>query len=260
MNSGADITQELLSAWLDGALDAEQASQVEIQLSQSAELQRQVGLMMVNERRLRAEVHRMVAERPVPASLSALLEEPATNEVQTLSQRIRDWLQPAGFGPGLVAASVVTALLVGVFAGNQLETSSGLSSHSVALTEINIDAGHASFELLERRVAGDPLEISEDVQAEVAFSFKNSDGRWCRQFEQQSLSSAQSVVAIACRNDDAWQVELLQAVDRPVSDSGHFRAASGNELETLDEFVMQRSASDVLVGEPEAELIRRGWR
>jgi len=159
MNSGAEITQELLSAWLDGALDAEQASQVEIQLSQSAELQRQLGLMMVNERRLRSEIHRMVAERPLPASLSALLEEPATNEVQTLSQRIRDWLQPAGFGPGLVAASVVTALLVGVFAGNQLETSSGLPSHAMTLTEITIDAGHASFELLERRVAGDPLEI-----------------------------------------------------------------------------------------------------
>ncbi|HMA98146.1 MAG TPA: zf-HC2 domain-containing protein, partial [Wenzhouxiangella sp.] len=90
MNPTVEITQELLSAWLDGALDGKQASQVETQLAQSPELQRQLGLMMVNERRLRSEIHRMVAEQPLPASLSALLEEPVVNDRQTLSQRIRD--------------------------------------------------------------------------------------------------------------------------------------------------------------------------
>ncbi|MEE4639809.1 MAG: hypothetical protein V2J42_13815 [Wenzhouxiangella sp.] len=260
MKAATEITHELLSAWLDGALNGDQASEVETQLSQSKPLQRQLGLMMVNERRLRSEIHRMVAERPLPSSLSALLADPATEQRQTLSQRIRAWFQPAGFGPGLVTASVFTALLVGLFAGNQMDSSSQLPSHSMVLSELTIESGHSSFALLETHAAGEPFDLAENIQGEVAFSFENSDGRWCRQFEQHDLGSAQSVAAIACRSADGWQVELLQRTDQPLTDSGHFRAASGDELEALDQFVMQHGTGEIIVGEPEAELIRRGWR
>jgi hypothetical protein len=260
MNTLSDTTQELLSAWVDGALDEQQASEVQASLSRSPELQRQLGLMMVNERRLRSEVHRMVAERPVPAALSALLEEPEVQERQTLAQRVQEWLQPSGFGPGLVAASVVAALIVGVFTGNQMGPSSEVTSHSMALADMTIGPGDASFNLLETQVAGEPLDLGDRIQGQVAFSFQSSDGRWCRQFERHDLESTQSVAAIACRDADVWQVELMQTIHQPLMDAGHFRAASGSELESLDIFVMQRSAGEVLVGAPEAALIQRGWR
>ncbi len=266
MNTTADITHELLSAWLDGALDDKQASEVEARLSQDPALQRQVALMMLNERRLRSEVHRMVAERPIPSALSALLEEPGVTEAreakqrEPLSQRLRDWLSPAGFGPGLVAASVVTALVIGIFAGNQLDSSLPQPAQALALADMTIESGDRNFALLDAQPAGEPIALGDDIQGQVAYSFKNSDGRWCRQFEQHDFNSGQSIAGVACRGADAWRVELLQTLDQTRNDSEHFRAASGDELEVLDNFVMQRGTGEVIVGEPEAELIRRGWR
>jgi hypothetical protein len=260
MNTSTQNTQELLSAWLDDALDRKQALEMESQLSQSPELQRQLGLMMLNERRLRSEIQQIVSKRPLPSRLSALLEGPATEQRPTLWQRMREWLQPAGFGPGLVAASVITALLVGIFSGNQLAPTSPAPSHSVALADMTIDSGHSSFDLLESQAAGQPTELGDRIHGEVAFSFESNDGRWCRQFQQHDLDSVQSFAAIACRESDGWQIELLQTLAPPPKDSAHFRAASGGELEILDQFVMQHSAGEVLVGDPEAELIRRGWR
>ena len=259
MSSMDGVSQEMLSAWLDGALDEGQAAELEAQLAQSVQLQQTLGLMMVNERRMRSEIQRMVGQRPVPKSLSALLEEPGTERGVSMSQRLRDWLQPTGFGPGWAAASVVTALLVGVFAGNQMGPPSACSPPSLALQSMTIESGQASFALLETRAAGDRIELGENLEAKVAFSFQNNDGRWCRQFEQYDLRFDQSVAAVACRNAEVWQIELLQKSTRPVTDAGHFRAASGDGLEALDSYVMQHGNGEILVGQPEAELIRRGW-
>lgn len=260
MKSKPDIQNETLSAWLDGALDPAEASDVEVVLAERPELQRQLGLMMVNERRLRSGINRMEADRPVPQALAALLESPDSAERRPWHQTLSDWMIRPAFGPGLAAASVVAALLVGVFAGEQLRPDPLDPSPLWAMSDGKIAPGHPSYALLETRASGRAITLGEGVEGQVAFSFQRPSGQWCRQFEQRHLEAEEALAAVACREAGQWRIELAQRIDRPVDDGGHYHAASAAGLDAVDAFVMQHGSGEVIVGDPENELIERGWR
>jgi len=260
MSTNRKISNEMLSAWLDDALDRDASAQLEAALIENSRLQQRLGLMMLNERRTRSAIHRMASERAVPQSLAAMLERPAKERRSTLSQKISNWLDRGAFGPGLVAASVVAALLVGFFAGDQLRSDPYGSSPILAMEPGLISVESDVHELLESTESGKIVRLREHVKGQVAFSFPLQEGGWCRQFEQHNVQAGNAIAAIACREGDQWKIELVQRIDVANAKTDHYQVASADQLEVMDAFVMQRASGEITVGEEEGRLIERGWR
>ncbi|AKS41118.1 anti-sigma factor family protein [Wenzhouxiangella marina] len=246
-----DVT---LSAWLDEELDASEARQVQAAVDAQPELQQRVARMMVNERRLREHYTDMAQARPMPEALTALLmdDEPAP---RPWFLRLTDWSLRTLPRPALATAALALALVVGIQLGEQGDSTPALSLQELA----QVDPGHAWFELLESAPAGQTVSLDGAQRGQVALSYRDADGDWCRQFEIQSPAEGSALAAVACRAAGRWQIGLAQPVPLRQQDEDVFRAASGDQAPAIDAYIMEHLAGDLLLGADETEVIEQGW-
>lgn len=259
MKKESPLGDESLSAWLDGALESAEADAVQKALRNNPELQRRLGLMVMNERLLHSRLHRMASERPVPQRLAKLLEAPQRPESKWRLPSLRKWLDQATLAPGLAMAAVVVALAVGILAGHQARFGHEVSSSLLPGRVVNIDRSHELYELLESTASGQTVALTGSERGLVAFSYQDREGAWCRQFELQNAESETGIVAVACREENQWQMQLVHRFDFPSTVQDQYQAAGAETLEVLDAYIMQRSTGDVLVGASEAEVLGQGW-
>jgi len=255
--AGLVVDDLTLSAWLDEELDAAEARRVQAAVDAQPELQRRLARMMVNERRLREHYTDMARSRPVPEAMQALLLE---DEVPTRPWflRLTDWSIRALPRPVLATAAIALALVVGVQLGNLNDDQLGSPDAFHSMTEIDVD--HAWFELLESSPSGQSLLLDDARIGQVALSYRDLDGRWCRQFDVRSPAEGSALAAVACRSESAWQIGLAQTVPLRQHSRDVFRAASGESTPALDAFIMERMDGDLLLGNAESDLIDQGWR
>ena len=105
------VSDETLMAWLDGELDQAARSDVEAALAANAALRERLE----RQRRLRARLdahYGPVAEQPVPARLSALLD-PKIVDLATVRQHRQ---RPAWQGFAAIAATLVLGIAIGALA------------------------------------------------------------------------------------------------------------------------------------------------
>lgn len=260
-SSNQSVSDEQLSAYLDGMLEDADAGALEAALESNPAAGRRLAEMARNDRALRQHF-REAARRPAPPAISAMLEpspEKERSRWSGLVGRLTSWsvIPPPLQAAGAVAvlAGVGIAVLVMLNPGASFNGSTGEAALVRALPSTSPEVSR----FLDRQASGEVLSLGDAGRAVVDMSFEHVDGRYCRQYRVALGDASASFAAVACRSGSDWQEVLLQRVDGPVGESGLFHAASGQASSVLDGYILENAAGDIMVGESEAELIERNW-
>lgn len=259
--SNQSISDETLSAYLDGMLGEADVRALEAALESDPAVGRRLAEMARNDRALKQHFQH-TARRPVPDAISAMLEpapRPARSWWPVLSERLASWRAMPAFLQATGAVAVVAVLGIGVFAMLNSGVSPNGSSGAAALVRALPSTSTEVSRFLDGQPSGEVVSLRDAGRAVVDMSFEHSDGRYCRQYRVALADETTSLAAIACRSGSHWREVLVQRIDAPVGESGVFHAASGQASSVLDGYILEQAVGDIMVGEPEAELIERNW-
>lgn len=260
-SSNQSVSDEKLSAYLDGMLEDADARALEAALEGNPALVRRLVAMARNDRALRQHF-RDAARRTAPAAITAMLEPTPQKERSRWSEMVGRLVSWSVVPPPLQAAGAV-AVLAGVGIAVLVMLNPGASFNGstgeVALVRALPSTSPEVSRFLDRQASGEVLSLGDAGRAVVDMSFEHDDGRYCRQYRVALGDAPSSFAAIACRSGGDWQEVLLQRVDGALGESGLFRAASGQTSSVLDGYILENAAGDIMVGESEAELIERNW-
>lgn len=244
---------ELLGAYMDGELPADEAAALEQRLAEDTELQARLdGLLATNKatRQLFAEID----AQPMPeAVLNMLQQNPAKADNVVAIPKLdiaRIWNLPVA-----LAASV--ALVVGFLMFDMARQASAPITSMQVISANSIDFESALHHMLEEKGSGQVIDLGFDETGEAVLSFVDASGRYCRQLRVAGAESAAH--AVVCRGNSAWQVEALAIAD--IAPDGQFQTAN---TEVPVDII---SAVDTLIGDAdplgateETQAISNSWQ
>jgi hypothetical protein len=180
---------------------------------------------------IRAMAEADAAKRQAPAGSAQVID------LASRRRTVPFWQLP-------IAASV--ALAVGVFGGWLAKPDSG-GTGGLAVATIGEPA---LVEALAVVKSGETRQIGDGVGFTAIASFRDGAGQLCREFEQDR-AGGDTVVAVACRADEAWAVRF--AVASAVGDDTGYSPASS--LDTLDAWLSAIEAGAPLSDDEEAKAL-----
>lgn len=239
-----NVTDEQLSAFLDAELSNAEMDAIRDQLLEDESLaDRLAELALVDE--LVSASAKQIDARPVPQTITALLQEPSVPQAEPttaqiiafpLWKRVQKTLQQ----PLAVAASV--ALVIG-FGLSQMLNHNSASNDWPAVAKV-----------LEVAPSGLVQVATNGAEVKPRLSFKNHSGEYCRQFELKNKQGNSE--NIACRKDGTWQI-AASVVSEASQANSDYQTASGGSV--LDEALEEMIDGDVFNKNAEAEAIAKSW-
>ncbi|MCB1756072.1 MAG: hypothetical protein KDJ38_11145 [Gammaproteobacteria bacterium] len=264
----ADVTPELLMAYADGALDADEMARLADIVNANPELQNEVAVYTESRQALGQAFDQMLDE-PVPDHLMALLQDKPDSaqtgaadsadkvvSLQAAREKRAGGLIRSGWGQA-IAASVMLAL--GALIGTNL-TKTGpdgvIDPHELVyagLIGLETPLGKA----LETAPSAEVLTLEGGVFSAIQ-TFSTGQGVLCREYE--AGHSGNGVVGVACRTEAGWRVEILLADTTPAGTAGSdYQPASGMDSAALDQVLTGLGALPGLDQGKEACLLEHGW-
>lgn len=233
-----DLSDELLSAYLDGELDAGTAARVENALGVDLAAQQRLEQMRAADTVLKAALRLPdIAPRdPLAALIMSSAAPSAAAHVgpRRASRAASYWAIAAGVG----------GLALGYFMSLAVKPP-GSAVDSIAV----IDAGlsHA----LDSVASG---QSSADRATRLSLSFRAADGRYCRVFSRRP-SAGDHGEGLACRDAAAWHLVAWDASSGAATSD--YRPAGGNEM--LDAVMDRLGGGAALDLQQERVLIDAHW-
>jgi hypothetical protein len=221
------LNDELISAYLDGELDAEKRDWVEDQLRTDRAAAARLERLSTADRLLKLAVPQVEHAGDDLLAAGILAQKPLESRAQP-----RLWATL-----GAVAATLILGVLVG------RATDVGPPESPLALS-----AQHAR--LLDTTVSGEPVNTNAGV-FEVVLSVQSEAGV-CRQYRVST--GAESVDALACRRGEGWR--MVAASANAVA-TGYVPAGGGSPTDAAVDALGSVSVIDL---DQERELIARQWR
>lgn len=235
------IPDEVLMAYADGELPADEAATLEARLSEDADLAARVRVFSASAAALQGLKH-----ADTPATMPAGLE-------QALRARVAS---AAADAPAMVAADPVPAGNVVAFPQRRVPLWTGALAATVALA-VGLGAGLLAgkgtgpngnadpvFAALDSLPSGAATTLADGTELRMVASFNSSDGALCREYEQIG-QNATGQLTVACRDQGAWVPQLVVAL----GGAEGYAPASAPEL--LDLYYVQSEAGSVLSPEEE---------
>ncbi len=236
------IPDEVLMAYADGELPADEAAALEARLSEDADLAARVQVFSASAAALQGLKH-----ADTPATMPAGLEQALRARVASAS---------AVDAPAMVAADPVPAGNVVAFPQRRVPLWTGALAATVALA-VGLGAGLLAgkgtgpsggadpvFAALDSLPSGEATTLADGTELRMVASFNSSDGVLCREYEQIG-QNATGQLTVACRDQGAWVPQLVVAL----GGAEGYAPASAPEL--LDLYYMQSEAGSVLPPEEE---------
>lgn len=253
------ISKEMLMAYVDGELDASARAHVETAMAADPQLAGEVERQRALQRQLQSAFGEVLHE-PVPQRLlaAARTAPAAVVETKTPETKITDlgqarqaraeksprrWRLPEW---GAMAA----CLAVGLLLGQQLWHA---PQDSPFVTEDGrIVARGTLAQALSAQLSGS----SAGAQVQVALSFKDSAGGYCRAFVMHDGSG---LAGMACREQGDWRVQVLARTSEGSGSAGYRMADSALPASVLQS-VQDRIAGDPLDAAAEGAARDRQWK
>jgi hypothetical protein len=242
-----DLNDETLMAFVDGELSADASAALAKRMTTDEGFKRRVNeLQQLNERVRRAYASDL--SEPVPATLLAVAcgdlgHDAVSAQIHQFPKHRRmasDWRWWGGMAASLAVGLV---LLQGPLQrwqdGPPLLVQSG--------TQL-LAAGPLA-KALERGLSSEGWQGPDRLHV----TFLARDGRYCRTF------SSGTAAGLACRQDDGWHVEVVDAPATPAASSG-MRLAGGELSPLLIDAVAQRIKGSAFDAEQERQARDRSWQ
>ena len=249
------ITDEMLSAYLDGELGTSQADEVRAALDNDPALRARLVKFEQADATMR-DAASDVVDRRMPQSVMAMLASKKAS-VAPLGADHRRRLGGFQFWPTALAASI--ALVVGWSTGALYQGApQGDAPESNAQIAARAVPGDPLFVALENTPSGQTATIGDAEQSlQPVLSFASLGGELCREFE--AIGSGDVVRAVACRERSAWRLDFAVRSESEPSEFG-YQAASASDVQVLRSYIDEVMEGDALGREAEAELMASGWR
>jgi anti-sigma factor RsiW len=242
------ITDEMLMAYADGQLTTEEAAKVDRAMTEDPALAEKVALMADARRAVQAAYRNAP---PVPEALAARVQglviadaerrsmPDASNVVDLAARRrmVPIWQLP-----------IAAALALAVGAGSVwLASQPGGEAAGVQVAVLTDPAVEAALATLP---SGEAVDLGNGARLLPIATFRDESDQLCREFEHDQ--SGRTVVAVACRTDQAWDVRF--AIASAAADAGGYAPASS--LETLDAYMTATGAGAPLSAADEAAALQ----
>lgn len=245
------IDDELLMAFIDGELTPEEQSRIEQAVSEDPQLAARAEVL-AETRRLAQEAFSAVLNEPVPDKLLDMLPVDDAEVVDLVSRRDR----VSAYMPMGIAASL--ALVVGLLVGSQFPDKHA-DTHALLLADAGyINSSNPLYSALEEMPSHSSFATEHGDIIVPLLTFRANDGRYCREFE---INAERTVsIGVACRLNEAWQLEVLLAGDGRPSGVSDYQPASGYSEAALNAVLDSLWQGDAYDLNEEKRLIRQQWK
>ena len=250
------LNDELLSAYLDAELPANEQARVEKALAADTKAQQRLEHLRYNDTLLQ-KVYSTLDEKPLPEGLvSQILAANDSGSTRVVRFDPRRRRVPGGmFWP----ASIAAALLVFLGMGYGVRTMSGphYRHASQVLASHTIKTQNPLYAVLENTPAARTVALVEKtaITARPVMTLRLADGRLCREVRVSDPASVQT--ALACREGGTWTIRL-RGKPGVASGSGGYRTASADSA--FDAALDRLGAQAPLDAKEAAALMARGWK
>ena len=245
MNTNRIIDDDMLSAYIDGELPAQDQRDVRVALANDPALAtRLAALQSINHLVLRHA--NALDATPLPVSVLSLLKaaasdsKPVSTNAKVVQGPWQRWSRHAGAQLAL-AASLVLAL--GLTLNNLLDP-----------VESGLPALTAYASVLDTSPSGTTVAVDAATLLN-RFSFRDQGGRYCRQYQLSTATAGTE--NIACRTEQGWTLAASLSVPVQAAPDVYQAASSSADLNAALDSMMQGPALDLAT---EATLIERGWQ
>jgi anti-sigma factor RsiW len=247
----AELNPELLMAYADGELDAEEKAEIEALMAHDPKARAMVERFLESGDLLRRGFDEILNLPPPQHLIDTIRKHQPAPEIVPLNPpkrnvSVSEW-------PRLAIAACV-ALIVGVVVGAGL------------LRGPEIEQRRETANLLQDTLEFQPTGavLASAARSETVtpiVTFRAADGRICREFERQTRT--QQTVGIACRNADGQWIAVVE-IDRMLlaaDQSGEldYRPASGSP-DPLAAALSALGAGRALTAAEEQVLRTQGWQ
>lgn len=248
------ITDETLSAFLDGELGTSQAEEVRVALDSDPALRARLARFERADSTMR-DAASTIVNRQLPQSVLTMLASNGASIASLEADRSRS-LGRSRFWPTAIAASI--ALVVGWSTGVfYLGASQGNAAWSNLQIAARAAPGNPLFEVLETTPSGQSVAFGESSGSfQPVLSFASKNGEPCREF--LVAGSDDSIRAVACRERNSWRVDFAVRSAGVGANNG-YQTASASDTRLISDYIKERMVGDALSGETEAVLMTEGW-
>lgn len=245
------IDEATLMAYLDGELDAQGVAQVDAAMTRDAELAARIARQRRLDARLRTS-HVAAAQTPVPDALlqwvlgtgaaskaDASEATTALGHVVAFAPRKRArtvWTHLGALAAGIVLAVIALPWLRGPREADWVQGSDGLRARGELAAALD-----------------DQLSVDRAGRVQVALSFRDQGGRYCRAFSMASARTA----GLACRDGQGWSLPVLAHEEEPAQ--GTMRQAASPLPAAVLGAVDARIAGEALDAKGEQAARKVGW-
>lgn len=255
-------SDEILSAYLDGEIESEEAEKIDAALALDVAFQARLRELTRADNAVR-NAYGPIADEPVPERIVDLVKRGARgnssgdNNVAAFSRMA--FATPRPVWAQAMAASLI--LIVGVLIGQfVLDPPVGEESATRIQLAGTITSGEELYETLEYAPSAVRQVVDErsGALAEPLLTFVSTDGRLCREFIVASPGAA--VHAVACKAGEPWQVVMALESASGFADASQYRTAAAATDESVGGFLEKFMAGDAFSGDDEKALIKSGWK
>lgn len=233
--TGPLITDDLLSAYLDGALPVDETTAVEAALEAEPALRARLQRLAGVDAALRG-AYGPIADDPLPERLVAAAR---AGRAPVAALRSKPSPRFAGWRPAAIAASAALlggAVLGAALSGGGAQIADGATPSRALAAALSIT--ESGGEMTDRALRVRPI-----------MTFRATNGSVCREF--LAATKGEAARGVACREGGAWRVAVL-AAEAPADG---YQPASGEDgpVAAYVEAVIDGAP---LLGEDETEAIR----
>jgi hypothetical protein len=251
------LSDDILMAYVDGELSAEDRARVEAEMRTDADVARRVaehqklrnGLRAAFDGVLREPVSdRLLAaargERaaPVDTGVADFAAAAASRDAKREARARRQWSWPEW---GAMAASLLIGVIVARFSLRSPEAAPFVSQQGQLVAQ-----GGLAEALTNQLASTQPPESA----AQIGVTFRTKDGRFCRSF---TTGEGEALAGLACREGNVWRIDTLARTDASLAE---YRQAGSALPVAVVSAIEQQIDGEPLDAASEARVKETGWQ
>lgn len=250
-----NVTDEQLSAFIDGELDDEQHNAIQKQLENDQDLMARVkAIQSMNE--LLVSTYSSINDKPVPRAIFDILENDHAS--QTKPSSFLDKVKHFFVGKheiGLAFATIAVVVISVPITKSLFST----SEYDSILLSGAINTNSKLHQVLDSAPSTQLTAVGKNNALTVTpiYTYKSVDGSYCREFVQQS--STQQARAIACKENEHWIIQIATHEPTSQKSSGEYVTATHSNSIEFDLFIDQNMSGIALNPKQELDIIEKKW-